>query len=610
MSPDFSQIQHRDYAIPASAINAKARTVELSFSSEEPYERWYGVEILDHRAEAVDLDRLNNGAAVLVDHERGSQVGVVERAWLGDDRKGRATVRFSKSPKGQEIFDDVQDGIRKLVSVGYRVDDFVLESKTDSGAETYRVTRWQPFEISIVSVPADSSVGVGRALSPNLGNKTMTTNENTADSGMSRSERRNQNQAIADERTRVVEINAIGEQHGLSDMANAAIRDGLSLARFRKMVLDQLTERGTLRPAESPDLGLSRREVENYSFRKAILAQVDPKYAQREAGLEMEASRAEADRVGKAPQGLYVPTEVLRRDLTVGTAADGGNLVATNLLAGSFIDLLRNAMMVRELGATVLDGLRGNIAIPRQSATGTAFWVAEGAAPTESQAAFAQVAMEPHTVAGFSDFTRKLLLQSTPDIESLVRRDLAAVIALAIDLAAINGSGTGEEPEGILNTSGVGSVAIGTNGGAPTWDHIVDLLSAVANANADVGNLAFLTNAKVRGKLLKTQKFASTDGTPVWETTSDGGRMAGYRAAVSNQVPSDLDKGTSTGVCSAIVFGNWSDLFIGQWSGLDILADPYTFSSSGTIRVVAAQDVDISVRHPQSFAVIADALTS
>jgi HK97 family phage major capsid protein len=256
------------------------------------------------------------------------------------------------------------------------------------------------------------------------------------------------------------------------------------------------------------------------------------------------------------------------------------------------------------LGATMMNDLVGNIAIPRQTGGASSYWVAESGAVTESQAAFDQLTMSGKTVGSMSDISRKMLNQSSIDVESFVRNDLATSLALAIDLAAINGSGASNQPTGVLNTSGIGSVVGGTNGAAPDWADIVDLESQLALDNADIGNLGFLTNAKVRGKLLQTEKSSST-GQYVW---GDNNTLRGYNAAVSNQVPSNLTKG-STSTCSAIIFGNWSDLIIGSWGGIDINVDTSTGSSSGTVRIVALQDVDIGIRHAESFAAMKDATT-
>ena len=253
-----------------------------------------------------------------------------------------------------------------------------------------------------------------------------------------------------------------------------------------------------------------------------------------------------------------------------------------------------------------MTGLNGNLAIPRQTGGATAYWVAEGVAPTESQQAFDQVGLTPKTVAAFTDFSRKLLLQSSLDIENFVRADLATVLALELDRAAVNGSGSGSEPRGILNTSGIGAVAGGTNGLAPTWANIVALETAVANANAAVNNLGYLTNTKVRGQLKGTEKW-STSGNPIWQDSSNP--LNGYKAGVSNQVPSNLTKGTSSGICSAILFGNFADLIIGMWGSLDVLVNPYILSGTGSVRIEVFQDTDIAVRHPESFSAMKDALT-
>lgn len=406
---------------------------------------------------------------------------------------------------------------------------------------------------------------------------------------------------------RAADIIAMGElhaRHGGEKMAAEALRSGLSVEQFRAKLLDKISTA----PIPTSDIGLSEREAKEFSFLRAINALANPgdRNAQEAARFERECSDAFAAKHGRSAQGLFVPSEVQRRDLTVGTATAGGHTVSTNLLAASFIDLLRNKMQVMNMGAQMLTGLTGNIAIPRQTGGATAYWVAESGAPTESAQAFDQVAMSPKTVGAFSDISRKLLLQSTLDIEGFVRNDLATVLALAIDLAAINGSGSSNQPTGILNTSGIGDVAGGTNGLAPTWAHMIELETDVAVANADAGSLGYLSNAKVRGKLKQTFANATYGERPVWE----GDMVNGYRAAVSNQVPSNLDKGTSVGVCSAVIFGNWADLIIGQWGTLDLMVDPYTGSTSGTVRVVALQDIDLAIRHAVSFSAMKDALTA
>lgn len=362
-------------------------------------------------------------------------------------------------------------------------------------------------------------------------------------------------------------------------------------------------------PAADPNIGMSQQDIRQYSLIKAINAMTTGDW--RNARLEMEASEAVAKRTGLSPQGLFVPYDWMtggeQRDLTEGTTTAGGHTVATNLLAQNFIDLLRNRMVLQQAGITVLSGLVGDIAIPRQTGGATAYWVAESGAPTESQQAFDQVTMNPKTVGAFTDASRKLLKQSSLDIEAFMRMDLATILGLEIDRVGLHGSGSSNQPTGVAATSGIGSVAGGTNGLAPTRTHLVGLETEVAQDNADVGNLAYITNTKVRGKL-KLTEVSSNTGMWIWQ---DGpAPLNGYRALVSNQVSSALTKGTSSGVCSAIFFGNWRDLIMGMWGGLDLMVDPYTASTTGTVRVIVLQDVDIAVRHPESFSAMLDALTA
>lgn len=597
-------------------INADARTAELAFSSETPYERWWGIEVLDNTASAVRLGRLTSGGPLLMDHDTRDQVGVIESVRIDADRVGRAVVRFGKSARAQEVWQDVQDGIRRNVSVGYAIHKATLVETSDTGLDTYRVTDWEPLEISLVSVPADATVGIGRSAADGGDNpiqniaqeKSMTEATTTPAAAVDHSaiERAAIERANQDATKRAADIIAIGEmfaKHGGERKAAEALRAGKTVEQFRADMLQHMATQ----PIPTADIGMTEKEARSYSFLRALNAMANPgdRKAQEQAAFEREASEAVAAKQGRAARGFYVPTEVQRRDLTVGTPTAGGHTVATNLLTANFIELLRNKMAVTGLGAQFLSGLVGNIAIPRQTGGATAYWVAESAAPTESQAAFDQVTMSPKTVGAYSDISRKLLQQSSIDVEGFVRNDLATVLALAIDQAAISGTAANDQPRGILTTSGIGDVAGGTNGLAPTWAHIVELESDVAIANADVGTMGYLTNAKVRGKLKTTSKVSGQNGF-IWED----GMVNGYTAAVSNQVPSNLTKGSSSGVASAIIFGNWSDLIIGQWGTLDLLVDPYSGSTSGTVRVVALQDVDIAVRHAVSFSAMLDALTA
>ena len=615
----------REFDISNSNIDVEARTVSLSFSSENPVDRFWGREILDHDNGSVRLDRMKNAGPVLVDHNPSDHVGVVENIVISADRRGESLVRFGRSDRANEIFNDIQDKIRTNISVGYRIHKMVLESSDDEGVDIFRATDWEPFEISIVSVPADDSVGIGRNISDQeyltiIEERQMNEVKETPvvedQQPVKTVERiveveskvdldKVQSDWRREELHRVESIETLGEAHKEDVLAREFVKNGKSLEEFRAALLDKIQAR----PMPSPDIGMTEKESRQFSFVRAINALANPtdQRAQRAAAFEFEASQAAAEKLGKEARGIMVPNDVMTRDLNVTTATAGGNLVATDLLSQNFIDLLRNATIAFD-AATQLTGLVGNVAIPRHTTAASAFWVAESASPTESQQAFDQVTLSPETVGGFTDISRKLLLQSSIDVESFVRRDLARVLAIEIDRVGINGSGTSPEPEGILQTTGIGSVALGTNGDVMTWDAIVSLETEVAIDNADIGSLAYMFNAAGRGSAKRVFIDAGS-GERIWDPRAQDTPVNGYRAFTTNQVPSNLTKGTGTDL-SAIIFGNWLDLVYGLWGGLDILVDPYTASTSGTVRVVALQDIDVAVRHPESFAAIVDAVTT
>jgi HK97 family phage major capsid protein len=608
---------YRTLELDRAAINADTRTVSLSFSSEHPVERFFGHEILDHTDGAVRLDRLRRSAPLLLDHNPENQIGVVEEATIAEGR-GLAVVRFSRSAKGQEVFQDVQDGIRRNVSVGYQIHTMRDESTKEQ--KTYRATDWEPLEVSLVSIPADTSVGVGRATADEFEIRILKNEKEivmaeekkvVVEPVEEKSAKRDVyvDEARVSERLRVRELLALGDKFEVRELAQKAIEEGTSVSEFKGQVLET---RAKAKPVvESPSIGLTQKEVKQYSMVRAIHSMASGKGLAL-APFEAEVSEAVAKRMGKAPQGFYLPYDVQTRDLTKGTNGDGGYTVATDLLSASFIDILRKRMMVRAMGATMLGGLVGDVAIPKQTGGATAYWVAENVAPTESKQAFGQLAMTPKTVGAYTDISRKLLLQSSIDVEALVRTDLATVLALAIDLAAINGDSNAGEPGGILGTSGIGSVAGGTDGAAPSYAHMISLWKEVAIDNADYGSLGYLTNAAVIAKLMATEKASNTAQFVVSALPDSSGMtsIVGMKAGVSNQVPANLTKGNSGAVCSAIIFGNWADLIIGQWGSLDILTDPYTGSAAGTVRVRVLQDVDCGVRHAESFAAMKDAKTA
>lgn len=620
MKPDKAQMQQmsRFAVFQRESVDVEKRTVEVAFSSEEPVERWFGDEVLSHAAGAVDLSRLNDGGAVLFNHDWDDQIGVIERAWVDADRRGRALVRFGNGAKAAEKFQDVQDGILRHISVGYSIVNFEEEVSDDN--RTFTATRWQPYEISFVTVPADPTVGVGRSAEPFIknpvnptpekGNRNMDKNQipaaaetpaaaipaaavtdtnNTAERGMQ------------NERARVSELLAIGRSyaaHGGIEAAEKVIKEGGSEAQLRAAIMANMQTKPTVTAGE---IGMTDKEQREFSLLRAMSAAATGKWDK--AGLEREVSEELEKRHGRAAAGFFVPTDLIARAYSKGNAANGGNVIENDFREDLFIELLRNRLAVAQLGATVLDGLVGDITIPKHLTGNTVQWVDENGSATESNATFGQMSLKPKTVTANTELSRKFILQSSLSAEQFARSELLKAMMLGIDLAAINGKGTGNEPTGILNTAGIGAVEIGANGGAPEWKHIVALESAIAAANADIGDLAYITNARVRG-LLKTKLKADGVSGYIWQ---DGATpLNGYRCAVSNQIPSNLTKGTAANKCSPLIFGNWSDLMIAHWGVLDVIVDPYTKSTAGAVRITTLQDVDIAVRHVESFAAIKD----
>ena len=586
-------------AAAGEMVDEDDRRVRMSLSSEEPVERSFGYEVLRHTREAVDLSRMNSGhAPLLLDHDMTKQIGVVERTYLDEaDRRLRAVVRFGKSALAREVYDDVKDGIRSNVSIGYQIRQ--MEDKRADG--TVGISSWIPYEASIVSVPADAGVGVNRSakiIEPVIKQKEVKMTEVNHDEIREAAAE----QAKRDFQKNASEIINLAVKHNRRDLADKAIGEGQSVAQFRATLLDAIGEGKPLEQSAGA-VDMSAKEQRDYSFIKAVRGLVNGSGLQ---GLEREVSEEIAKRTGREARGFYAPDSFWggRRDLTAGTATAGGHLVGTDHLGDQFVDALRSRLVFNELGARFMTGLRGDVAIPKLATGVSAGFVAENGATSEVNAVFSQITMSPKSLGAFTDVSRLLMIQSDPSVEQIVRDDLLNAIAQKIEDVAIEGGGS-NEPTGITGTAGIGSVAIGTNGGAIAWDDIVNLVKEVEVDNAAInGNtLAYLTNPKVKSLMASTAKVASTDSVMLLDAPWNS--LYGYNLSITNNVPSDLTKGTGTAL-SAMVFGDFSQLMMGFFSTPDVLVDPYTAGSTGAVRIRVMQELDIAVRHAQSFAACLD----
>jgi HK97 family phage major capsid protein/HK97 family phage prohead protease len=573
------------------------RTIEFPFSSELPVARWFGEEILDHSREAVNLSRLNDGAPLLFNHDPDRVIGVVERAWVDEEkRRGMARVRFSRNDFAQQVLADITDGILRNVSVGYAIGD--AENRGDSIV----VTSWEPHEVSVVSIPADPTVGIGRSLDAgvpapaNTPTPSPKMDENTPNLDEVRA------QAMAEERARVASITDLCRTHKVEDKAQNFIERGASVTEAQAEVLAELAQRAKApqhaAPAQravpiagaapmSADIGMSDKEIRSYSFLRAMRAQLMPNdpTVREEAGFEREVSQAVAQRMGISPKGMLIAHDVLSaRTLTVGSPTSAGDLVFPDARPESFIELLRKRNVLTSLGVQMLTGLVGPVPIPRQTGAATAYWVGEAVEATESEMTVDQVNLTPKTLSAWTRFSRLLMMQSSLDVETLVRQDLVTVMALEMARAALYGTGSSSQPQGLKFITGINTEDFGA--AQPTYAELVSMETKIAADDADIGAMGYATNATVFGGFKTTEKAANT----AQFVLEPGGTVNSYGVVRSNQVES-----------GDVFFGVWNQMLIGMWGALDLQVNPYSEDKAGNIRVVTHQSCDVAVRHPESF---------
>lgn len=631
-------------------MTEKSRSRAFSFSSEHAVERWFGGEILDHSPKSVRMDFFNSGRApFLMDHNPRQQIGVIERASIANKR-GSGSVRFGRTQIAADALTDVDDEIRTNTSVGYRVYEMVLDSVKDD-RESYRVTDWEPLETSLVSIPADPTVGVGRAvvLPPDAGPPGLTTDPITE----ARPARASSSSAPAEVTTEVRTIPAQHAEKGVTTVTTETtaaagasaevkitaleaekqrreaivslckankidsrteiqwIHDGVPLTDvfdsdgkrtakgIASQILDVIEERGKAKPLGAGEVGLSGKETQNYSLFRAIRALKfgQPHHLQA-AGFELECSRTLAKKLGREDTtSILVPAEVLARPLSqeamqramsTTPGSKGGYLV--NVENMGFLDILRNRSVARAMGARSLTGLVGNVVLPRQTGKSTVTWQGgEATSVTATDQTLGQLSMTPKTAIIITDVSEQLLRQSSPSAEQFVTADLASTIAIdGVDAATINGTG-GAQPLGIKNTTGITS---GQDAASATYAKILAFISAAGAVNAIRGNPGWVTNITGSIKLMQVQRFTSTD-TPVWTGNPLDGELVGFRAMSSEQLAS-----------GNLIFGSWDELVIGEWGVLELATDNGgTRFNQAQVGIRAMWMVDVLLRYPQAFVV-------
>ncbi len=644
-----NQIQHRSE--PVKFDIKEDRTIEFPFSSTNPVNRGaLGNEVLDHREGAIDFSRLNDAAPLLFNHDPNKPIGVVEKAWLKNER-GYARVRFSDNPFPSEVYNDVKNGILRGVSVGYSVNEV---ERLDDEKDSYLVRAWQPAEISIAVIAADPEIGIGRAkeidtnTSKQQESSNMTTEQresavasqdapqnskpsektemtDTPDLTVVREEA--SKKAASDERNRIRQINVVCNEHQLGEeLKETFIAEGKSIHDVRDIALEKIKERSRKVESVAEPIDYSQEKGVDYSIAAGIRGALTGDWSTKEAGFVRELSQ-EVERSGvkrTSERSFLIPYTALSKRATYVTSGSstGGALVETDLRDGDFIENLKNNTLMMGMGVQSLPGLVGDVQIPRRAGSSSAYWLAnETTAITQSESTFDQISLQPKTAGVLSKFSRQTLLQATPGIEQLIRTDLSNTVNLAVDLAILNGSGSSGQPVGIMQTSGIGSVAGGTNGAQITLENLINLEKEVLIDNAGGNNMGYVTNAKVLAKLkaLRAGGSAAGDGAFLWNTDlSARGRGAtpgvvnGYQIGVTNQVPSNLTKGSASSVCSAVLFGDFSQALVGFWgNGMEIAvsdADGTDFTKA-LVSVRALTTLDVAVRQASAFSAILDVLT-
>ena len=620
----------RQISFKREDVDEDSRTAEVCFSSELEVERWFGMEILDHSPGAIMLERINKGGAVLVNHDSNDQVGVVEEARLDGDRKGRAKLRFGETARANDIWMDVKSGIRQNVSVQYRFNKYEYTEGQKSEPDVMRVLEWEPLEISIVAIPADTNAGVGRSRGKELSEAAEThkveidvninqTNserqmndddlnvggdDQEVDGGVESVKRtadvdkaKLHSQGAKAERERATTIEREADEANLAELGKKAIEDGIDVSEWRKLAMEEVGKRNNeVRGASTHDgnVDLSRKDVSKFSLYRLMDAMANPNSpeAQKRAAFEFDVCDTAAGGFGDEFQarGAFIPDSVMvdERAVTVGAADSAANLVAQNLMAGSFIDVLRNSSAAMRAGITHLPGLVGNQEIPRQTSAVNATWLSnEDAEAGEDEVTFDQIELRPKDIAVFTEITRRSMQQSTPSVEGLSRSDLAIQIALGLDSAVLYGTGANGQPTGIASQSGIGT--LGLTDVNPTYSELVNMVAQVYEGNAkDLGGMPYwLFEANGWEALSTTPKQASgVEGNFVL----NGENVVGSPYIMSNQVEAN-----------EYFFGNFSQAILGEWGGLDLIVDETTHSTRGRVRFVMFKTADVAVRHPEAF---------
>lgn len=627
-------------ALPIEVRKADGEPIRLSFSasSEAEVERWFGREVLVHESGALRDDRLKRGAVpLLFNHDWNDPIGMVDAGAMRD-RRLMVDAHLFATERAREVAAMVEGGLRN-VSIGYQLHELEL-SAARGNDETYRATDWELLEVSIVTVPADPSIGIGRtadaesrpvrirtipaaSAAARSHGETMSETQNAAagaiaepqagaagvsptmqgapsaqaGTGITFASGQIGARSAADlEAERRKAISQLCRANKLDERIEAHwVQSGASLNTIADDMVKIMAERSKLTPETPAYLGMESSEVRRYSLMRALRASISNDWSK--AGLELEAHKAVMSRINKAPRAgnsFFVPMDVQRaipaagqRDMTVAGVNGSNYLVSTDNQPGSFVDLLRNRSVALRMGATRLSGLVGNVTIPKRTAASTAYWLAdESTQITESNGTFAQISLTAKNVAALTEVSHQLMSQSSPSVEMLVLQDLAEVVALAVDVAILRGSGNSGQPTGIVNTVGIGSVS----GSSLAAAGVLEFQSDVAANNALMPGCGYVTTAAVAALLAARPELPSTGTERLWKGNLLDGTLFNFPAMSSQQMSS-----------ATMLFGHWPSVILGEWGVLELMTNPYSDFTRGLTGLRAWYTCDVAVRHPGAF---------
>ncbi|ELR6386265.1 phage major capsid protein [Salmonella enterica] len=632
----------RDLTVSAPAFveSGDDRIVELAFSSEAPYSRIYTdqngdpvelKEILVHDKDAVDLDVLNDKASLLFNHEFDNHIGVVVpgSARIDEDGVGRALVKFSQVGQlANETYDKVKEGTMSKVSVGYTV----LEGHADFSKGVYFVTKWQPYEISIVSVPADSSVGVGRSLNTitdepanneenrevevenketeikpeeeirseeNQENKEPENEESPSDSGNSSSDSESIPQEVNPEETRseeqpeenkpeeevfqrsaedTEEIRAIGKHLNISeDEIQRAIEDKeITVESFKQRALNINTESKTFAKGKIK-MTDTIKTLENRFDLSAALRSLSQEKALNgaEAEYSQEMARQAAQR-GRAQRSnsVFVPTSAL------------SPVVGTDIRHDSFVDLLLEKSVLGSLGVNTLTGLTAPISLPRmnKNATDAFGFVNENGEGALSEVAFDGVPMSMKTFTGAVAMSRQSML-SMPNIGALVAEHLIKASRIKLEKLILGNEEVTNARAGLVKQLiDAGKVV---ECGLTHKDFLVEI-AKLTDAGVDEAQIALAMRGALAADLASTLRDQAVAG-----YIMENGKIANRPVHTSGVLAE-----------GAILAGDFSALTIGEWAGLEIDVDTTSLRAKGGTAVRVWADLDWAVSNPDAIRVI------